>query len=387
MEGNKKKEKSRVVRLIDQLEEVVRCSICLQPYQDPRNLGNFLLLRFQLIDCKHTFCLFCLHNLYRSKANPSKLNPNHVSHLDAIMCPNCKHETAIDSSLGVDTLPKNKDMATVASLASQFLELTDLNNFQDEIKPTTQIPTTNGLPRETLGVPFRINENQATQRLKAWFPNLRDCPLDLPQAIQKISLEAKFCPCFEFKVTANSKFSVRLLVNQASHQTTADHGSLQCKNMFINKGSQYSVLIYASQELDERFRRDLEAFQVEILADEDLSRFIEEKKIEVMPRSITRDVAQSDAELKVQDLEREACGASVLQRYRGAYSYSDLVCSTSCERILVSPRLLPVFIGTYTYKVIKCENSNTDLSRIKSTSLQLMVLLVMFLESIRCLKL
>ena len=143
-------------------------------------------------------------------------------------------------------------------------------------------------------------------------------------------------------------------------------------------------MIYASQELDERFRRDLEAFQVEILADEDLSRFIEEKKIQVLPRNISREVSQSDAELKVQDLEREACGTSILQRYRGAYSYSDLVCTTSCDRVLVSPRLFPVYIGTYTYQVIHKQSRHLYLPflRKRHSSLQLMELLAMCLANI-----
>ena len=69
-----------------------------------------------------------------------------------------------------------------------------------------------------------------------------------------------------------------------------------------------------------------------------------------MKRTIDRSSAQSDAEFRVQELERDSSGSSILQRHRGAYTISDLICTTSCERIFVSNRLLPIFIGSYVYK-------------------------------------
>jgi hypothetical protein len=58
-----KQEHSKLLlsKLISQLEEAVQCGICLGDLTDPRTL-----------QCKHSFCLFCLHNLYRAKGNPSK---------------------------------------------------------------------------------------------------------------------------------------------------------------------------------------------------------------------------------------------------------------------------------------------------------------------------
>lgn len=85
---------------------------------------------------------------------------------------------------------------------------------------------------EKLGVPFRINSNQAKNRFQNWLPQLETSPLDLPQKAFNIQLEQVYCPCFEFAVTANTTYNAKLFVmyNNSVHQISGDHGG------------QYSVL-------------------------------------------------------------------------------------------------------------------------------------------------
>jgi len=312
MESNKERDSiDELNQLIVQLEEAVQCSICLEQLKDPR-----------ILQCRHSFCLFCLHNLYRSKGNPN-----------SVVCPNCKQETPVDITHGIEGLEKNKELAIISRISLQMSSFVEKGSSPISAKQTIE-DHDSSIP-ETIGVPFRLNANQATQRLRTWFSSLKDCAVyEFPT--QSLQMEGVFCPVYEFKITANSKFTVRVsMANHTFHNCTGD------------RGDQYTTVIYTSDQLDEEFRKQLQSFTVDVLQDEDLTNSIEEKKIRVLPRTIDKESARSDAQLLVQESEREASGASIMQRHRGACAISNLVCSTTCLRELVSQRLLPLYIGSY----------------------------------------
>jgi len=193
-----------------------------------------------------------------------------------------------------------------------------------------------------LGVPFRITKNQALQRFKSWIQSgLINSPLDLPTSNDDIRIEAKYCPCFEFKITANTNYSVKLtLVNNGVHSCQGDHGD------------NYDVVVYASEELQLPFRQVLQGTKIDVMQDEDLSDRIRNEGIQTLHRTIAKEDALSDAQLQVQELEKEACKNFVLFRHsrQGAIGCHDLITSTNCDRCFASERLMPIYLGTYRYK-------------------------------------
>ena len=44
--------------------------------------------------------------------------------------------------------------------------------------------------------------------------------------METVNIVAKYCPCYEFKVTANSKFNVRIsFTNHITQTVSGDHGN------------------------------------------------------------------------------------------------------------------------------------------------------------------
>lgn len=83
------------------LEEALTCSICLDTFRDPR-----------ILKCRHTFCLSCLHNLYRT------------SYSKFIKCPNCKQETPVEAN-GVEGLEKNKELDSISKVHEKMKNIVE----------------------------------------------------------------------------------------------------------------------------------------------------------------------------------------------------------------------------------------------------------------------
>ena len=73
----------------DELQELLICDICAEPYDNGSRQARFL-------DCHHTFCSKCLVSL----AGKGQDNPR------TILCPNCRHSTHLSDD-GVDGLQTN----------------------------------------------------------------------------------------------------------------------------------------------------------------------------------------------------------------------------------------------------------------------------------------
>ena len=72
---------------IHKLEEQLKCSICLQIYEEPK-----------LLQCSHVFCTKCLQE-FVSKSYRKVLDRSHVSQPFSLSCPSCREVTSILKSV------------------------------------------------------------------------------------------------------------------------------------------------------------------------------------------------------------------------------------------------------------------------------------------------
>ena len=71
--------------LLDNLYEEVSCSVCMNTFNDPKQLP-----------CLHSFCLRCLKNILRTSG-----------YRDIIKCPDCRRECEVPESGNLEKLPTN----------------------------------------------------------------------------------------------------------------------------------------------------------------------------------------------------------------------------------------------------------------------------------------
>ncbi|XP_022086390.1 E3 ubiquitin-protein ligase TRIM33-like [Acanthaster planci] len=87
---------SRAAEVLEKIgERHLECSICFQRFTEPK-----------FLDCLHTFCLKCLHNL-KLREGPQILK---------LKCPMCRHETMLKSD-SLEDLPPN---FTLSALVEEF---------------------------------------------------------------------------------------------------------------------------------------------------------------------------------------------------------------------------------------------------------------------------
>ncbi|CAH3154874.1 unnamed protein product [Pocillopora meandrina] len=98
------------------LEEELKCPVCLDEFEDPKNLC-----------CSHTFCKRCLspmveHNLLRS----------------FLRCPTCRRETEIHLPEGIDGLPTNYIAIALISGKSRTKDIKEVEDRINKCKETLQ---------------------------------------------------------------------------------------------------------------------------------------------------------------------------------------------------------------------------------------------------------
>lgn len=98
------------------LEEELKCPVCLDEFEDPKNLC-----------CSHTFCKRCLspmveHNLLRS----------------FLRCPTCRRETEIHFPEGIEGLPTNYIAIALISGKSRTKDIKEVEDRVNKCKETLQ---------------------------------------------------------------------------------------------------------------------------------------------------------------------------------------------------------------------------------------------------------
>jgi hypothetical protein len=101
-----------------ELEEELRCSLCLELYTEPRSLP-----------CGHTYCTMCLQDVYR-KSNSSNW----------LVCPLCREKHLIEG-MGILSFPKNFHIANIVDKVKS-LSATSQMQSTNTIQPPTQ-PSSN----------------------------------------------------------------------------------------------------------------------------------------------------------------------------------------------------------------------------------------------------
>lgn len=74
--------KSSFEKGLEKLRDQITCTVCKQPYQDPR-----------VLPCLHYFCRECIHSLIQGELCISDSDPNYIH--DYIECPKCRRMYAI----------------------------------------------------------------------------------------------------------------------------------------------------------------------------------------------------------------------------------------------------------------------------------------------------
>ena len=97
------------------LEDMIKCSICLLPYDDPRSLP-----------CLHSFCSICLQNCHIKAAIAIKWE-RRVTNLP---CPICRTQFKVPQK-GMDGLPKNFFINQLSELC--MMKRAEVNNLQCEL--------------------------------------------------------------------------------------------------------------------------------------------------------------------------------------------------------------------------------------------------------------
>lgn len=81
----------------DQLEDELRCAVCLEYFNTP-----------VLLPCTHTFCKTCVSDIIRINAQSDRAVPR------ALRCPTCRERVTL--SAGLDTLPVNRNLDNLVRL-------------------------------------------------------------------------------------------------------------------------------------------------------------------------------------------------------------------------------------------------------------------------------
>ena len=76
---------------LEQLEELVTCSVCLDTFRDPR-----------VLSCQHTFCLKCLQNIHRKQPKGTAV--------EGLRCPLDRQVSPLPLQGGVEDFPRNLTM-------------------------------------------------------------------------------------------------------------------------------------------------------------------------------------------------------------------------------------------------------------------------------------
>eukprot|EP00029_Vermamoeba_vermiformis_P014190 TRINITY_DN9314_c0_g1_i1.p1 TRINITY_DN9314_c0_g1~~TRINITY_DN9314_c0_g1_i1.p1 ORF type:complete len:587 (-),score=94.39 TRINITY_DN9314_c0_g1_i1:13-1773(-) len=97
-----------------ELEEELRCSLCLELFTEPRTLP-----------CGHTYCTMCLQDVYRKSTNSNWL-----------VCPLCREKHLIEV-MGILSFPKNFHIASIVDKVKSLSTNQNLQN-SNAISPQTQ---------------------------------------------------------------------------------------------------------------------------------------------------------------------------------------------------------------------------------------------------------
>ncbi|CTQ86624.1 RING-type E3 ubiquitin transferase [Caenorhabditis elegans] len=99
------------------IQEIVKCTLCLEPYRDPKVLA-----------CFHSFCKGCL--------------AKHLEQPERIICPQCHMETQLSVQLGLDSLLTDFGLESVMNKQQQLFANMGLSDIGAPT-PSTAIPVPN----------------------------------------------------------------------------------------------------------------------------------------------------------------------------------------------------------------------------------------------------
>ncbi|PFX20279.1 RING finger protein nhl-1-like [Stylophora pistillata] len=99
------------------LEEELKCPVCLEEFEEPKNLC-----------CSHTVCKQCLSQMVE-----------HHRRQPFLRCPTCRRETEIDFPGGIDNLPTNYIVISLISGKSKIRDIKEVEDRVNECKQTLQV--------------------------------------------------------------------------------------------------------------------------------------------------------------------------------------------------------------------------------------------------------